>query len=65
MHTVVDGGEKRGQNGCDLAPFSLEPFTLGRRLCSERPAAVKGAPFLGAAKRTLDGEDRSATISRE
>jgi len=24
---------------------------------SQRPGAVKGAPFLGAAKRTLDGED--------
>ena len=28
------------------------------------PAAVKGAP-LGSAKRTLDGEDGSATIPRE
>jgi hypothetical protein len=28
----------------------------------ERPGAVKGAPLLGAAKRTLDGEDRSKTI---
>jgi len=26
---------------------------------SERPGAVKGAPAFGAAKRTLDGEDRS------
>jgi hypothetical protein len=31
---------------------------------SERPAAVKGAPP-GAEKRTLDGEDRSATIVQE
>jgi len=45
--------------------FSLEPFPLGGRICSERPGAVKGAPLLGAAKRTLDGEDRSATISQE
>jgi formylglycine-generating enzyme len=30
----------------------------------ERPGAVKGAPLLGAAKRTLDGEDRSKTIEK-
>jgi hypothetical protein len=46
-------------------PFTSEPFPLGGGLCSERPAAVKGAPLLGAAKRTLDGEDRAATISQE
>ena len=28
---------------------------------AERPAAVQGAPGFGAAQRTLDGEDRSAT----
>jgi len=33
--------------------------------CAERPAAVKGAAFFGAAKRTLEGEDRSANIPRE
>jgi hypothetical protein len=38
---------------------------LSRRCCSERPGAVKGAPLLGAAKRTLDGEDRSETIAEE
>jgi hypothetical protein len=27
---------------------------------AERPAAVKGAPGVGAAQRTLDGEDRCA-----
>ena len=32
--------------------------------CSERPGAVKGAP-IGAAKRTLDGEDRSELIEEE
>ena len=31
----------------------------------ERPGAVKGAPLLGAAKRTLDGEDRSKRIELE
>jgi hypothetical protein len=30
---------------------------------SERPGAVKGAPLLGAAKRTLDGEDHSGIIA--
>jgi len=35
-------------------------------VCAERPAAVKGAPLFGAAKRTLDGgEDRSARIPQE
>jgi hypothetical protein len=38
---------------------------LSRRCCSERPGAVKGAPLLGAAKRILDGEDRSETIAEE
>jgi hypothetical protein len=31
----------------------------------ERPAAVKGAPLSGAAKRTLDGEDRSERMGPE
>src|SRR5262249_41407591 len=31
----------------------------------ERPGAVKGAPAFGAAERTLDGEDRSETISKK
>src|SRR5271170_2062180 len=48
----VDGGQKGGQNGCHLVPlFNFQPFLLGRRVCSERPGAVKGAPLLGAAKR--------------
>ena len=38
---------------------------LSRRCCSERPGAVKGAPLLGAAQRTLDGEDRSEMIAEE
>jgi hypothetical protein len=29
------------------------------------PAAVKGAPYFGAAERTLDGEDRSEKVWRE
>src|SRR5260370_11386661 len=42
-----------------------EPFPLLRSCCPERPGAVKGAPLLGAAKRTLDGEDRSEMIAEE
>src|ERR1017187_3304017 len=34
-----------------------EPFPLLRVLSWNGPQAVKGAPLLGAAKRTLDGED--------
>ena len=36
-----------------------------RRGCAERRGAVKGAPLLGAAERTLDGEDRSEMIAEE
>ena len=42
--------------------FRRPPFLLGRS-GAERPGAVKSAFF--AAKRTLDGEDRSARIPRE
>ena len=38
---------------------------LSRKVLSERPGAVKGAPLLGAAQRTLDGEDRSGMIAEE
>ena len=38
---------------------------LSRKVLSERPGAVKGAPLLGAAQRTLDGEDRSEMIAEE
>jgi hypothetical protein len=38
--------------------FPPEP-PVACMLPAERPGAVKGAPDLGAAKRTLDGEDRS------
>jgi integrase/recombinase XerD len=44
---------------------ALCPFPLDGMLCLERPGAVKGAPLLGAAKRTLDGEDRSERIESE
>jgi len=52
-----------GARRCQSESFHTRPFPLGRRRCSERPGAVKGAP-IGAAKRTLDGEDRSEIIRR-
>ena len=42
-----------------------EPFPPLRVLSWNGPQAVKGAPLLGAAKRTLDGEDRSEMITEE
>src|ERR1017187_516102 len=45
--------------------FQLEPFPLLRSVVRNGPESVKGAPLLGAAKRTLDGEDRSAMINEE
>jgi len=42
--------------------FPPEP-PVATILPAERPAAVKGAPALGAAERTLDGEDRSGIWS--
>ena len=41
-----------------VAHPSRSPLSLISRMSSQRPAAVKGAPGFGAAKRTLDGEDR-------
>ena len=37
-------------------------FLPKRSACLPRPGAVKGAPFLGAAQRTLEGEDRGDRI---
>jgi hypothetical protein len=59
------------QNGGEVVPYQegLSELSLsllsGGGGCSERPGAVKGAPVLGAAKRTLDGEDRSKMIVEE
>lgn len=46
--------------GCtpSVVVFPPEP-PVADILPAERPAAVKGAPALGAAQRTLDSEDRS------
>ena len=54
-----DTGAQRWQS----ESFHIRPFPLGRRRCSERPGAVKGAP-IAAAQRTVDGEDRSEIIRR-
>jgi hypothetical protein len=63
-------GEKGYHFGGEVAPrlckaVRHEPFPLVQKVLSERPGAVKGAPLLGAAQRTLDGEDRSAMIAEE
>ena len=69
IEMFVGGGEKGYQNGGEVAPLAGEPFgvslSLFSEVCPERPGAVKGAPLLGAAKRTLDGEDRSEMIAEE
>lgn len=46
--------------GTVVVIFPSEP-PVALCLLAERPAAVKGAPDVGAAKRTLDREDRSGT----
>jgi hypothetical protein len=46
-------------------PFGMSLSLLSGDVVSERPGAVKGAPLLGAAKRTLDGEDRSGRLEGE
>jgi hypothetical protein len=62
----VGGGEKGYQNGSAMGTSSMLRFSLLiGGLAAERPEAVKGAPLLGAAKRTLDGEDRSEMIAEE
>ena len=51
-----------GDPGSKRSPLRLS--LLEGEVGPERTAAVKGAP-LGAAERTLDGEDRSENIERE
>jgi hypothetical protein len=48
----------------DCRCFLLAGFPSYLKGLSERPGAVQGAPS-GAAKRTLDGEDRSDTNAQE
>lgn len=66
MSVAVEKGTKMAANWHPAGrAVRSEPFPRIRRRCSERPEAVKGAPLLGAAKRTLDGEDRSEMIAEE
>jgi hypothetical protein len=46
-------------------PFNWSLSLLTGRLRQNGPEPVKGAPLLGAAKRTLDGEDSSGIIKKE
>ena len=48
-------------SGRDLLLMHFLPW---RSSSSQRPGAVKGAPYWGAAKRTLDGEDRCDRIEQ-
>ena len=66
LSVAVEKGTKMAANWHPAGrAVRSEPFPRIRRRCSERPEAVKGAPLLGAAKRTLDGEDRSEMIAEE
>ena len=57
------GGHKRVPDHDARACRSERAHSFIADRLSERPGAVKAA--LGAAKRSLDGEDRSGTIPRE
>ena len=69
-HPIVSVAEKKGTkmaakwSPAQRAVWS-EPFPPLRVLSWNGPQAVKGAPLLGAAQRTLDGEDRSEMITEE
>jgi hypothetical protein len=52
-----------GGNHCRRRGHSGGSHCFLAERCSERPGAVKGAPLIGAAERTLDGEYRSGRIS--
>ncbi len=54
-----------GMAACWAPGFQSKPFPLGWKALSERSGAVKGAPSSGAAKRTLDGVDRSEMMAQE
>src|SRR5579864_2646521 len=66
MQTGYPSSRRRRPSGGGRATagFYCLAFPLGGTCYSERPGAVQGAP-LGAAQRTLDGEDRSARMGRE
>jgi hypothetical protein len=61
---------KKGTKIAAMAVSGDQPFIrslsfLTGGLVQNGPKSVKGAPLLGAAKRTLDGEDRSEMIADE
>src|ERR1039458_1565727 len=59
LELPVSMAAKEGAKMAAKGPMSAVcPFPLDGMLCLERPGAVKGAPLLGAAKRTLDGEGK-------
>jgi len=68
--TLLSVAAKKGTNLAAMAVVGDQPFNrslslLRGGLVQNGPESVKGAPLLGAAKRTLDGEDRSGMIKRE
>jgi hypothetical protein len=52
-----------GVNRAEASRFGLSKAMTA--FVRNGPESVKGAPLLGAAKRTLDGEDRSEMIAEE
>ena len=60
----AEQGHRRPSGGRQTAAgFNYPAFPLSGTCCSERSGAVKGAP-IGAAKRTLEGEDRSERMGK-
>ena len=70
MQLRVSVAAKKGTKMAAMAVSGDQPFNrslslLTGGLVQNGPESVKGAPLLGAAKRTLDGEDRSGKIKGE
>jgi hypothetical protein len=65
MTVAVKKMRPNGSEGANCSDgLQVKPFPHARTGSLEQPAAVKGALLLVAAKRTLDGEDRSKTIEK-
>jgi hypothetical protein len=66
---VLKAAKKEAILGGNLAPlrgaFPNEPFPCCQIVFLEQPAAVKGAPLLGAAERTLGDEDCSQALAQQ
>src|SRR6266849_2268735 len=70
MPWLLSVAAKKGTILAAMAATGPQRFTgslslLTGGLVQNGPESVKGAPLLGAAKRTLDGEDRSEIIKSE